>query len=382
MDRKYLYCLLISAFLSSLLFADEMETQEVFVSGRDGYHTYRIPAIIRTSRGSLLAFCEGRKESRQDTGNIDLLLKRSTDNGRNWSEPILIWDDGANTCGNPCAVVNHATGETFLLATWNLGSDHEKEIIAGTSKDTRRVYLLSSLDDGITWSPPREITGQVKRQDWRWYATGPGIGIQLAAGEKKGRLVIPANHSFPEYYPAQTLGAHVIYSDDGGQNWTFSQEIQPGCNESQVAELSNGDLMMNMRNYYRKGSRAKAISRDGGETWPDRFYETLLIEPVCQASMIAYQSPDQTKAILLFSNPASRTERINMTIRASFDDGLTWPLAKTLYPGPSAYSCLVITADDRIGCLLEAGEKNAYEKIIFTSFSPDWLQEINPLKRE
>ncbi len=382
MDRKYLYGLLISVFFSSLLSADELETQEVFVSGRGGYHTYRIPAILRTSRGSLLAFCEGRKESRQDTGNIDLLLKRSTDNGRNWSEPILIWDDGANTCGNPCVVVNHATGEILLLATWNLGSDHEKEIIAGTSKDTRRVYLLSSLDDGITWSQPRDITGQVKRQDWRWYATGPGIGIQLVGGEKKGRLVIPANHSFPEYYPAQIFGAHVIYSDDGGQNWMFSQEIQPGCNESQVVELSNGNLMMNMRNYYRKGTRAKAISRDGGETWPDRFYETPLIEPVCQASMIAYQPPDQTKILLLFSNPASRTERINMTIRASFDDGLTWPLAKTIFPGKSAYSCLVTTADGRIGCLLEAGKKNAYEKIIFTSFSPDWLQEINPLKRE
>jgi len=140
--------------------------------------------------------------------------------------------------------------------------------------------------------------------------------------------------------------------------------------------------MMNMRNYYRKGTRAKAISRDGGETWPDRFYETPLIEPVCQASMIAYQPPDQTKILLLFSNPASRTERINMTIRASFDDGLTWPLAKTIFPGKSAYSCLVTTADGRIGCLLEAGKKNAYEKIIFTSFSPDWLQEINPLKRE
>ncbi len=376
MDHRNLYCLLISVFFSSLLSAEGMETQEVFVSGRGGYHTYRIPAILRTSRGSLLAFCEGRRESRQDTGNIDLLLKRSTDNGRNWSEPILIWDDGANTCGNPCVVVNRATGEIILLASWNLGSDQEKEIIAGTSRDTRRVYLLSSLDDGITWSPPREITGQVKRQDWRWYATGPGIGIQLAGGEKKGRLVIPANHSFPEYYPAQTLGAHVIYSDDGGKNWTFSQEIQPGCNESQVVELSNGDLMMNMRNYYHKGSRAKAISRDGGETWPDRFYETPLMEPVCQASIISNRPQDPSaKTILLFSNPASRTERINMTIRASFDDGLTWPLAKTLYPGPSAYSCLVITAGDRIGCLYEAGENHAYEKILFIRFSPNWLED-------
>ena len=147
---------------------------DVFVSGTDGYHTYRIPSIIVTKKGTLLAFCEGRKKGRSDSGNIDLLLKRSEDGGKTWSRQQVVWDENTNTCGNPCPVVDRQTGTIYLLMTWNRGDDRESAIKKNTSRDTRRVRVSRSDDDGATWSKPAEITDTAKRPEWRWYATGPG----------------------------------------------------------------------------------------------------------------------------------------------------------------------------------------------------------------
>lgn len=134
--------------------------QPLFVSGQDGYHTYRIPALAVTHRGTVLAFCEGRKHGGSDSGDIDLLVKRSEDHGRRWSEQRVLWDHKDNTCGNPCAVVDRSTGTIWLLSTWNLGKDREGAIISQTSQDTRRVFVMASTDDGVTWSEPQEITTQ------------------------------------------------------------------------------------------------------------------------------------------------------------------------------------------------------------------------------
>ncbi|MBM4029555.1 MAG: exo-alpha-sialidase, partial [Planctomycetes bacterium] len=161
---------------------------DVYVSGTAGYHTYRIPSLIVTKKGTILAFCEGRKNSRSDTGDIDLLMKRSADGGKTWSDAMLVWNDKGNTCGNPCPVVDQGTGVIWLLMTWNRGDDNEAAIKAGTGKDTRRVFVSSSADDGATWTRPVDITASVKHKDWRWYATGPGVGIQLQRGPHKGRL--------------------------------------------------------------------------------------------------------------------------------------------------------------------------------------------------
>ena len=190
--------------------------EPLFVGGKDGYHTYRIPALAVSPRGTILAFCEGRKRSGSDTGDIDLLVKRSTDHGRTWSEQRVVWDDGGNTCGNPCAVVEHDTGTIYLLTTWNRGDDHESGIIKRASKDTRRVFVVSSSDDGLSWSAPREITADVKKVEWSWYATGPGSGIQIQRGPYKGRLIIPCDHI--EAGTKRYL-SHIIYSDDRGVTW-------------------------------------------------------------------------------------------------------------------------------------------------------------------
>ena len=150
-----------------------MDETDVFVSGEEGYHTYRIPAVVTTPNGTVLAFSEGRKEGRSDAGAIDLLLKRSTDNGSTWGPMQLICDSEGNTCGNPAPVIDHETGTIWLLITWNLGTDTERAIMDGTSEDTRRVFVTSSTDDVQTWAEPTEITSDVKPEHWRGYATGP-----------------------------------------------------------------------------------------------------------------------------------------------------------------------------------------------------------------
>src|SRR5699024_6413617 len=182
---------------STCTYGQQVFTKNLWEEGKGEYDSYRIPSIIVTENGTLLAFAEGRKEP-GDAGNIDLLLRRSFDNGKTWTEPQVVWDDGSNTCGNPTPVVDRKTGRIWLFATWNLGEDSEQEIIQQTSKNTRRPYVMYSDDDGKTWSEPRELTDCCKEPSWGWYATGPGIGIQLKHGQYKGRLVIPANHSYNE----------------------------------------------------------------------------------------------------------------------------------------------------------------------------------------
>ena len=359
---------LATSVLCGRLSAAEISGEPIFVSGQNGYDTYRIPALTVTSQGTVLAFCEGRRGSRSDTGNIDLLVRRSTDRGESWGEQIVVWDDAGNTCGNPCAVVDSETGTIWLLSTWNRGDDHEREIIAQTSTDTRRVFVICSTDDGQTWSTPREITSDTKKDDWTWYATGPGSGIQIQHGPHKGRMVIPCDHieaGTKHYY------SHIVYSDDHGEHWQLGGRTpEHQVNECEVVELAGGQLMLNMRNYDRsRKNRQVAVSDDGGLTWKDQRYDPALIEPICQAAIQRYSWPDgESKGVILFSNPASRDGRVNMTVRASWDEGQTWAASKVLHAGHSAYSDLTVLPGGQIGCLYEAGRAHPYEAIVFASF--------------
>jgi len=353
----------------------ELNQCDVFVAGTDGYHTYRIPAIVASTNGTLLAFCEGRKNNRGDTGKIDLLLKRSTNGGEAWRAQQIVWSDGSNVCGNPTPLVDRVTGVIWLLMTWNLGSDREQDIDEGKSRDTRRVFVTHSDNDGLTWSPPREITLAVKKAGWRWYATGPVNGIQLTRGAHCGRLVVPANHSELSAGNKPVSRSHIIYSDDHGETWKIGGVEDEFTNESTVVELSDGSLLQNMRSRHGTNRRAIATSRDGGLAWSPVRLDSALIEPVCQASLLRCTWPDDGgKSRILFANPAS-TQRERLTVRLSYDEGATWPLSRTIHAGPAAYSCLVVLPDKTIGCLCECGEKHPYEKIAFTRFPLDWLEK-------
>ena len=352
--------LAIAAILPGAIPAQPLS--HVFQSGAEGYACFRIPAIVRTNQGILLAFAEGRKNNCGDSGDIDLVLKRSTDGGKSWSALSVVWDDSGNTCGNPAPVVDRRTGKIVLLSTWNLGADREPQIIDGASRDTRRVFVMHSSDDGKTWSAAREITPQVKQPDWTWYATGPVNGIQLRKGKYKNRLIIPCDHieaGTKKYY------SHTIHSDDGGTTWALGGTTPSDqVNESTVAELPGGKLLLNMRNYTSVRIRQTAWSRDGGATWSPLRGDTALIEPVCQASLLRYDAPGR-KPFLAFSNPASQTSRVHMTVRISYDHGKTWMRKALVHEGPSAYSNLVVLPNGNLGLLFEGGAKSPYEGIAF-----------------
>lgn len=361
-----LFCLL-PIFTNS--FAQDLK--HLYKAGEDGYKCFRIPALVVSAKGTLLAFAEGRKNGCSDTGDIDLVVKRSEDGGITWSKLHVVWDDSTNTCGNPAPVYDNTTGQIILLSTWNLGTDHESDIIKGTSKDTRRVFVISSSDEGQSWSSAKEITKDVKQQDWTWYATAPGSGIQLEKGRTKGRLVIPCNHIERE---SKKNYSHIIFSDDHGQTWKLGGRTpEPDVNESTVAELSNGNLMLNMRNAETVRERQVAISKDAGNTWSSVYPDTTLIEPRCEANLIRYKSAG--KKYLLFSNPASKKSRTQMTVRMSSNNGKTWSFKKELYAGPSAYSCLAELPNGNIGCFYEAGYKNPYEGIVFEQITKQDLKK-------
>ncbi|MDD4591178.1 MAG: sialidase family protein [Parabacteroides sp.] len=372
--KKNLPFILILVLLS-LIYNDvkaEINSTILWERGTGEYNNYRIPAIVVTTKGTLLAFCEGREAG--DTGDIDLLLKRSEDNGLTWSKEQIIWDDMDNTCGNPCPVVDEVTGRIWLFTSWNNGKDGEKAIINKTSISPRLPYVCYSDDDGKTWSVPESLDKTCRDSSWGWYATGPGVGIQVKNGEYKGRLVIPANHSYDD--PDGNIangpygyGAHVIYSDDNGKTWQMSESIKPGCNESQVTELSDGTLLMNMRSYNSKQARAVSYSKDGGATWSDIEHDYQLVESVCQASILNLGDV-QGNPVHLFLNPAVPHGRDHLTLKVSSNDCQTWSNGKLVWEGPAAYSCMVKLANGKIGLFVEVGEKRPYEKMLFVSF--DW----------
>lgn len=341
-----------------------LDQTDVFVSGQDGYHTFRIPAIVSTKQGTLLAFCEGRRDGQGDSGQIDLVLKRSSDLGKTWSGIQLVCSAEGYTTGNPAPIVERVSGDIVLPFTRN-GSEHQESRIMTGEDPPRTAWVMRSADEGRTWSEPVEISASVRQPEWRWYATGPGHGIQLA----NGVLMAACDHSTSD--PAKKMLSHVIYSEDAGITWKLGGSAEEKTDESTVVELPDGRLYLNMRTYRKTDCRGIAFSSDQGKTWSPVQNDETLIEPVCQGSCIGYDTKDG-KHFVLFSNPASK-QREKMTIRLSQDNCKTWPAAKELYPGPAAYSDLVVLPDGTVGCLYERGEKSAYERIAFARFPLEWL---------
>ncbi|MFI6204797.1 exo-alpha-sialidase [Streptomyces sp. NPDC051041] len=346
------------------------ETSVPFRAGREGYASFRIPALVATGDGTLLAFCEGRVDSRDDFGHIDIVLKRSTDGGRTWGPLQVAAENGAGLAGNPAPVVLD-TGRVLLVHVRNAASATEDAIRRGTvgAADGRRVWVRHSDDGGTTWSAPREITKAVKKPEWRWYATTPGHALQLSGG----RVVVPANHSLPpaggdDGTEGRYNGGHCLLSDDRGATWRIgyvddNTDGYVNVNETTAAELPDGRVYFNARNDSPSpGNRADAYSGDGGRTLVKRFRpQAGLTGPVCQGSLLQLRDPD----VLLFSGPADPGFRALMTVRASTDAGTTWRPVHTVDGLPAAYSDLVRVDENTVGLLYETGDFGAYETIAF-----------------
>lgn len=350
-------------------------TSVPYRSATGGYHTFRIPAVVTTKAGTVLAFAEGRRGSAADSGHIDLVLRRSSDGGRTWGElQVVATEPRRGTAGNPAPAVLD-DGRVVLVHVRQGPSATEERIRRGevAADAGRRVFVQVSEDDGVTWSQPREITADVRRPGWRWYATTPGHAVVLREGEHAGRIVVPANHSLP---PAgkdtgtegRYNGGHALLSDDGGRSWRIgyvddNPDDYVNVNETTATELPGGRLYLNTRtDSTAPGTRADAYSADGGETLELPFRpQAGLTGPVVEGSVLWCSSPD----VLLFSGPAAPDARALMTVRASDDHGVTWRVAHTVSGLPAAYSDLVRLDADTVGLLFETGDFGPYESIAF-----------------
>ena len=355
----------------------------VFGGGTEGYHTFRIPSIITTLGGKVLAFCEGRA-GRHDHSENDIVLKVSSDSGRTWEGLQVVASHGRNCLNNPQPVILSKTGRVLLFYQQYPYGYHERDIphwykpeglksvLPGYAGDKIcSSFLVRSDDEGATWSEPEDLTRQVKYEDAASLASGPGIGIEVQTGSFARRLIMPFNHRRAGQSGTEVYAA---YSDDGGVSWkrgsTAPQGTPGNANEVQMVELSDGRIMLNARSAGGADCRKVGISDDGGCTWSPLQDTPELIDPTCMGSIIRHGN------VLLFANAASGTrgDRSNGTVRASEDDGRTWTAAKVICHGRFAYSCLVTLPDDHVGCFYETGENDAYERLELARFSLDWLR--------
>lgn len=364
--------------------ATEPQFSDVFVAGRDGFPAIRIPSVVVTTKGTVLAIAEGRAFAQADQANNKIILKRSFDGGATWGALQLIANDGANCLNNPCTVVDQPSGRVIVMFQSYPANHRERD---GTIKpgldgpDIVRNYVITSSDDGATWSPMRDVTRSTKHAAGvTIMASGPGIGIQLRRSvHHLGRILMPFNEG-----PFGRWNVLAVFSDDGGQTWQVG-EPAPGCcvtnpagkiislvNEVQMVELSDGSVMLNSRKWGGQALRKIAVSQDGGRTWSKIEEEPALRDNGCMASIFRYSFAGKAERnCLLFSNPDS-AKRENGAIRASYDDGRAWPVKKVLWPGSFAYSVLTRLPDGAIGCLFET---DGTDRIVFARFPLAWLTD-------
>lgn len=353
-----------------------------YTAGKGGYDTYRIPAVVTTRKGTLLAFAEGRHDGAGDSGDIDVVLRRSTDGGCTWGPLSVVAAGNGDTRGNPAPVVDQRTGRIVLVTSYNSGAVTEAQIMRGeaTPEQSRRVFVQTStsVSDGRRFTRPRDITAQTKLPNWRWYATGPGHAVYLTRGPHAGRIVIPSNHSVaPPTGSTDTgqeskyYGGHAIYSDNAGRTWRlgFVDDSYDGienANETSAAQLPDGRLYFSSRdqNGVALGNRLDSYSSDGAKSL-DRPYTvqpTLNDVPIVQGSVLQLQGGS---GALLFSGPSEPTARRSMAIWRSGDGGGTFTKVLTLSNRRAAYSDLVRVDRRLVGVLYETGTDGTYESIEF-----------------
>jgi sialidase-1 len=368
------------AFAAGSLAAEPMpEKENLFDSGEGGYAIYRIPGIVVTAKGTVLVYCEARRSSGSDWGDIDILLRRSTDGGRTFDAARRIVTPPADVPKNPAAVkqklgIGQITVNNPVAVASRDGTVHFLYCI-----EYARCYYMRSDDDGVTFSPPVDLTPLLEQYrgeyDWMVVATGPGHGIEL----RNGRLIVPI-------WLSTGTGGHAhrpscvstIYSDDGGKSWHRGQIVanhpEPANpSETAVVELADGRVMLNFRNESSRGLRAVSIGPDGAAGWGPVRYDEALPEPICMATLVRLDA-----GRILFANPHNPQDnkRRNLTVKLSEDDGRTWPIARSIEPGLSAYSDLAVGPDGTIYCFYERGSASGaqYGHLCLARCNLAWLK--------
>lgn len=381
--------------VSSPLLAEAfLEKQDLFTVGDDpAYNIYHIPGIVVTAKGTVLAWCEARKGG-GDWSDIRILLRRSTDEGKTWSEPPSIAEVPGPKRKNPFSTGLKGVDPTQV--TYNnpvLIADRDGTVHMLFCLEYERAFYQRSEDDGRTWSQPTEITATFdafkKDYDWKVLATGPNHSIQL----KTGRLVVPVWLSTGTggnaHRPSVTA---TVFSDDDGKTWEAG-EIAVPCteewinpNETVAVELKDGSVMLNVRSESKEHRRLVVTSPDGATNWSTPRFDEALLEPICMAGLVRYDQDGES--LLLFSNPhnleggregepepGKSRARKNMSVKLSRDEGQTWPVNKLLEDGPSAYSDLAVTKSGTILCFYGAGSKLSFagSGLRLARFNLEWL---------
>lgn len=369
-------------FLSSSLFADEVSISqqrvELFQPATEGYEIYRIPGMVTTPKGSVIVYCEARKNSRSDWGAIDILLRRSTDGGETFGPPTAIPAVVGPKPKNPVAVKKNLAVEgeiTHNNPVMLVEPDGRLHLLF--CLEYMRCFIIHSCDDGVTWSAPEEITGAFEsyrpEYEWQVLATGPGHGVVMTSG----RLVVPVWLSTGTGGHAHRPSAvSVIVSDDHGQSWmrgpliVNTTEVTPNPSETIAAELSNGGLLLSIRNESVRHRRLISRSPNGYDQWSAPVFEPALFEPVCMAGLISVEQSDKHCLIHVGPDssdaapPAPTGEEVkgsgkslprrNLSIQISHDDGAHWSRRVSLERGPSGYCDLAYLPNGTVLCLFES----------------------------
>ena len=311
----------------------------------------RIPALLRTTKGTLIAVAEGRDKGADQAGN-DLVVSISRDEGASWTKPVVAYEQGKDSCNNPCLVEDTLMGRVFLFfQTFPAGSREFGGLPAGSADPAgTRILKIASDDNGATWSRPSDVTKEIKPDDAVTTASGPGIGIKMRSATHAGRLVIPFNSQDKK----RNFVNWIAFSDDGGRSWQRGGNVPQTegrqLNEVQVAEARDGTLYLNSRRWKGDAFRKVSWSKDGGVTWSPAIEEAAMPDPTCQASLLRVDRGAETH--FYFLNPAGKGRK-DGTLRLSTDGGRTWPASRLVFPGPFAYSSIAALADGRIGVLYE-----------------------------
>ena len=353
-----------------------------------GYHNYRIPSLLVTKNNVLLAMAEGREDLNNDHAKNDLVLMRSTNSGDTWEDPVIITEAGDNVTMNPVLV--QASNGTIILCyiyfpekrhTRQMKSHGIKMVEPGLKGDLiQRVYIVTSNDDGLTWSDPRELTDVVKSgENTIASICGPGTGITLTRGNHTGRVIIPMQEQFKQGEAKETL-VFSLYSDNNGKTWHHGELAPPDDDgsggEVQMVELEDGGVMLSTRNS--SGYRRLAYSRDGGNKWTKLYKEKSLKDTGCMSPLLRYRWADDEKTgVIIHVGVTARVDgrkRGKAEFCLSYDDGKTWPVRKVFHDQAFDYSSLAILPDGNIGMLGEYDFNGERLKIRLAKLNLEWIE--------